>query len=611
MGFAGELTTIGLGEVFQNVAFNRLTGVLKVMERDRHAEVYCEEGRIRAFSHGDDKPFDYALIAERADAAPVDSIRTAQRRRRRRTLRAMLAKQDDFNEQAFDHGVRQAVEEEVILLFGWKTASFQFEDGRAPATQFDKDQLECNITIDPQAVSMEAARRLDEWEGIARQIASEREIFVATQEPTEDLPEEAAHVLTLLDGTQDLRTVLDQLPDPRFHVLKTVAELVENGWATRASADHLRELAQKAQASGEVHRAATYLESALEREGGDLEARGDLAKLYEKSGRKKEAAREQKRLAFAREELGDLDGALECYERAAVLVPFDTDTLDRILKIHDNRAERSEFIKAGRRLAEAYAAQSLHEEARDVYVRLVERDEENIALREALAATYVKLHEPKQAAEEMLVLARRAWSASEFRDALHYYRSVLAVDRDCDEARERIGEIESGKVKLRQIRRRRRILLALASVVFGLGGWQAVREWQAFEAQHRAGFAATSALAKSPADDSLLSSMERFALVSKDYPFTRASALSRETMRALMLDMMQRVQIAAIVKPGAARIMLAKLGHIEFPSDLRNEFESLRDKVYAEIAEREKKPAKVEKTEKPKAAPSRRTPKRG
>lgn len=589
MGFAGELTTIGLGEVFQNFAFNRLTGVLKVMERDRHAEVYVEDGKLRAFSHGDDKPFDYALIAERADAAPAEEIRTAARRRRRRTLRAMLAKSSDFDEQRYDLGIRQAVEEEVILLFGWKSASFTFEEGRADGTVFDKEQLEANVSIDPQAVAMEAARRLDEWEGIARQIASEREIFVATQEPTEDLPEEAARVLGLLDGTHDLRSILDQLPDPRFHVLKTVADLVENGWATRAGADHLRELAQKAQAAGEVHRAASYLEATLEREGGDLEARGDLAKLYEKSGRKKEAAREQKRLAFAREELGDLDGALECYERAAVLVPFDTDTLDRILKIHDNRAEKSEFTKAGRRLAEAYAAQSLHEEARDIYGRLVERDGDNVALREALAATYVKLHEPKKAAEELLVLARRAWTSSEYRDALQYYRSVLAVDRDCTEAQERIVEIESGKVKERVKRRRRRLMLAIATLVFGLGGWQAAREWQSAEALHRASLAATGTLAKSPADSSLLSAMERFALVSQDFEYTRASAQAEETLRVLLLDMMQRVHAAAKSRPGSAKLMLAKIAKVEFPDGMRDEWESLRDKAYTEIAEREKK----------------------
>jgi len=588
MGFAGELTTIGLGEVFQNVAFNRLTGVLRVTERDHSAEVYIKEGRIRAFSHGHDKPLDYALIAERADSAPPEAIRVANRRRRRRTLRAMLAKScDEFDAERYDAGVQAAIEEEVILLFNWKTASFTFEDGRADPSVFDKEQLECSIALDPQGISMEAARRMDEWEGISRQIASEREIFVAINEPTDDLPEEATRILLLLDGTRDLRTVMEELSEARFHVMKTVAELVKNGWATRAAAEQLRDLARKAQASGDVHRAASYLESALEQEGGDLEARYDLARLYEKSGRKKEAAREQKRLAFAREELGNLDEALECYERAAVLVPFDTDTLEHILKIHDDRAQHSDFVKAGRRLAEVYAAQSLHEEARDVYRRLVERDGDNISLREALAATLVKLHEPQQAAAEILVLARRAWSSRKYADALHYYRSVVAVDRDCEEANERIVEIESGRVRQRKARHRRRFLIALAALFVSGAGWQTAREWHAQEALHRSALFATTSLAQSPADSSVVSALERYALVAHDYPYTRSATQAEEVLRALLLDQMQRVQIAAIVKPASARDLVERIDSLAFPPSVRDEWNLMRDAALKAIAARE------------------------
>jgi len=589
MGFAGELTTIGLGEVFQNFAFNRLTGVLKVMERDHHALVYVEDGKIRAFSHGDLKPFDYAVIAERADAATPDDVRTANRRRRRRTLRAALAKCESFDADRYDSGVRQSIEEEVILLFNWKAASFNFEEGRGDHGTFDKEQLECNIELDPQAIAMEAARRMDEWEGISRQIASEREIFVAVQEATEDLPEQAAEILALLDGSRDLRTILDELPDPRFHVMKTVAELVENGWATRTSAENLRDLAHKAQASGEVHRAARYLEAALDLEGGDLAAREDLSRLYEKAGRKKEAAREHKRLAFAKEQLGDLDGALECYERSAVLVPFDTDTLDKILEIHEKRSAPAEFVKAGRQLAEAYAAQSLHDEARDIYQRLVERDRDNVSLREALAATHVKLHEPGKAAAELQVLARRAWSAQSYRDALHYYRSVLAVDRDNEEARERISEIESGRVRERKARRRRRILLAFMSVLAGLALWQGAREWTGQEALHHAGVAAMSALAQTPADGSLLSAIERHAYVAEDYPYTRTALQAEQTLRALLLDQVQRINIAAIVKPAYARQLIARLDAVGFPVEIEREWIAMRSQALKQIQAQEKK----------------------
>jgi tetratricopeptide (TPR) repeat protein len=576
MGFAGELTTIGLGEVFQNVAFNRLTGVLTVTDRDREAEVCMQDGRVCAFRHGDGRKLDYPVIAERIGAADPETIRTAARRRRRRTLRAVLAKGTDFSEQQYDLGVKQAVEEEVILIFGWKTASFRFDEGRADADRFDKDQLECKIAIDPQAISMEAARRLDEWDGISRQISSEREIFVATQEASEELPVDAARVLGLLDGTNDVRAVLEQSDAPKFQIMKTVAELIENGWATQADGEHLRNLARSAQAAGETDRAVRYLESSLDREAGDLEARTDLARLYEKLGQKKDAAREHKRLAYAYEEQNELKTALECYERASVLVPYDTDTLQHIAGIHESRGEKVEFTRSGRRLAEAFAAQSLNEEARDVYKRLVESDGENIALREALAGLHIKLHEPKEAAAELLVLARRAWSTADFQSALRCYRSVLAVDRECQEARTRIAEIESGRARQRRQRRFRRLFFFALTVIVSLLGWQSAREWQGSDALHRATVSATGSLASAASDESILAALEQFAVVANEHPYTRAAVHAKQTVRSLLVDTAERAKTAARVDPAAADELLTKIDRLPMPDDLRDEWAELR-----------------------------------
>ena len=62
MGFAGELATIGLAEVFQNLAFNKLTGTLLLEESSRAAHVHFEAGVIRMVSRGADNPYDYAAI---------------------------------------------------------------------------------------------------------------------------------------------------------------------------------------------------------------------------------------------------------------------------------------------------------------------------------------------------------------------------------------------------------------------------------------------------------------------------------------------------------------------------------------------------------------------
>jgi tetratricopeptide (TPR) repeat protein len=586
MGFAGELSTIGLAEVFQNVAFNRLTGTLTVKERDRKAHVHIEEGKIRLCSLGAERPFDYVAIAARAEAAPREVLEAAGRRRRRRPLKAALREFDGFDEAAFDHAVSAHVAEEVIHLFSWKYASFVFEEGRPDESVFDKEQMNCSISLDPLALAMEAARRLDEWEAISRHVVSEREIFLPSQNgaSAEGFDEISQAVLAQFDGTRDLGAVVAALPYGKFPVFKAVAALLEGGWATRATAGHLRDLATRSQAGGEIHRAIAYLEAALEREAGDLDARRDLVRLYERAGRKADAAREHKRVAFALQELGDLDAAIEGYERAAELVPYDTDTLEKIVQIHESRADRADFMKAGRRLAEALSAQGLHEDALGVYRRLLEEDESNISLRESLATVYIKLHEPKKAAGELLGLAKRAFTRGEFDNALHYYRNVIAVDRGCDEAAQRIEQIESGRAGQRRRARRRRVLSGVFALLLGGALWQGAREWQAQEALYRASRAALSAFAQDPDEQALVESMNRYCRVARDFPWTTGEAAAEEAIFALLLDQLHRLRLAAesAGDPSLrerAREWIVEIERMPLPADSRALWRGSRDRL--------------------------------
>jgi len=586
MGFAGELTTIGLPEVFSNIAFNRLTGVMTVSERGREAAIYFDSGLIRAFRPGAGRSFDYVAIAERAQAASVELLQEASRRRRRRTLKELLKDRDGFDEVRFDSAVEAAVREELLLLFGWRAASFVFEEIRPSNGEFDKEQLGCDVTIDPQAVAVEAARRVDEWETIAHRIDSERDIFL----PVAGLPEDAApalqRLLERLDGTRDLRRIIEEMPHGRFHVLKMVAELAEAGVVARATPDQLVALAEDAKGAGEIHRAVAHLEAALAMGGPGADIRSELVRLYQRSGRSNDAAKEFKRLGRIHEEKGDLDTALESYERAAELVPYDVDVLQRVAEIHDARGEREAFMRAGLRLAEALSSQRLHEECLEVYRRLLELDRESVLLREAIASTYTKMHEPKMAARELLFLAKDAWKRSDFERAVHYYRNVLAVDHDCTEAKERIEEIEERRQSRHRRSVRRRILAAVAALLGGLAIWQGVREWHAQAALNDAAARALSGLPHRPLADTLIEGVAEYAAIVRRYPSTRGAAHAEEAARALLVDTVGWIRRTAASDPEEASRLLARLGRIRLPDSVHGFWHDARDELLEEIAER-------------------------
>ena len=100
MGLAGELTTIGLAEVFQNLAFNHLTGTLTLTAGERRAHIRFEEGRVAA-ARVAGAELDFVEIARQANAAPEEVLAKAGGGRRR-TLKAFLRGAGGFDEEAYD-----------------------------------------------------------------------------------------------------------------------------------------------------------------------------------------------------------------------------------------------------------------------------------------------------------------------------------------------------------------------------------------------------------------------------------------------------------------------------------------------------------------------------
>ena len=524
----------------------------------------------------------YAEIALRANAAPVQAVRDAGRRRRRRTLKEILKDTPGFDEARYDAAIAAAIQEELIILFNWRRASFVFDEVRPAEGEFDREQMGCAIALDPQAVVAEAARRADEWDAIAHRIGSDRDVFIAVGAPPEEESSPAVQrLLERLDGTRDLKALIEDMPHGRFHVLKMVTDLLERGLVQKATAEQLRELAARAEAAGDANRAAAHCEAVLELDGADSETRRSLIRLYVQAGRRSDASKEHKRLARAHEQAGDLNAALACFEAAAELAPYDLETLERIADIHDGRGDREPYMRAGLRLAEALTSQRLHEEARDVYRRLLEHDSESVQLREALAATYAKLHEPRKAGRELLGLASRAMDRGDTERALHYYRSVLAVDRDCDEASQRIEELESRRVRHRRRRIRRRILAVFCTLALVAGAWWGVREWHAQGALHAASRVALAGLTERPSEEALATAVEAYANVARDYPGTAAADDASETVRFLLTDALWRLRRYGPEETEAADRFLTRLNRTQLPDDLKDFWKEARERLLA------------------------------
>ena len=594
MGFAGELTTIGLDEVFSNVGLNRLTGVLTVTQRERQACVLFEDGLLRAVDPGPGHALDYVQIIDNADLADPAWLKQAEGRRGRRTLKSLLRARKGFDESGYDAAIQAAVREEVVLLLGLREASFVFEEGRRYDVSFDAEQLGCDIVIDPLEVVEEARRRIEEWGRISEWIDSEFDIFVAVRGAPDDSPKDVERVLDLLDGMHAVREVVRELPYGSFHVMRTITDLAEAGIVLKASDEHLVHLAREAGEEGDVHRAIHHLEVVLDRSPEDLPVRRLLVEQQQRAGRKQEAAFSWNRIAQLQEERGDLDGALESYVKAAQLMPHDTDTVTRMFELHLTRGDRRKVLEAGTELARRLMREHSYPEAISVLRRMLEVDDTNRTFREAIATAHLKSHEHDAARDVFLELARETWTAGAFEESLRFYRNVLAIDHGHPEAQRHVREIESGQARRRRRSRMRRSFSALGALLLTLATWQIGREWLAHEALDSAARASLTALAGKPSDLAISASVGRYVSVMADHPWTAGGQKAEETAWTLLLVGLERARARIEGDPMEAARDLDRLGRIPYPEGMRELWElaraELTEEIQAALAQRGERP---------------------
>jgi hypothetical protein len=222
----GPLKELGLHDVFQLLDLSRKTGVLRVSSplRRNQGTVYFDRGAVVAAEiRSNPHPLgDLLLRAGKVTEGDLGLARQVQERGDSRRLGDILVEQGAITRRELEQQVRLQVEEVVFEVMGWREGHCSFVEG--PLAGLRADAL---VRIPTEALLMEAARRIDEWSRIERQIAHLG--VVPSLSPDDDRPEAALdllpdewEVLAQIDGTRDLRTIAGVLGRSEFEVAKVV-----------------------------------------------------------------------------------------------------------------------------------------------------------------------------------------------------------------------------------------------------------------------------------------------------------------------------------------------------------------------------------------------------
>jgi tetratricopeptide (TPR) repeat protein len=353
MAIKGSLKEASLPDVLQLLTMGGKTGCLSVTDRQSFGYIYFEEGRIiyasllnRRDRIGDILVREGVITREQLDAAIEEQSATRDGRR----LGEILKDSGYIEPEKLQKWVRYQIEEAVYHLFTWSQGTFYFEPGQRP----DREQI--LVSIDPESLLLEGARRVDEWSQIEKKVPSLEVVYSLHPErsaaiSTLNLTDEQQTILPLLDGKHSGWDIIEETALGDFEVGKALFGLVTAGLVRRVGKRERKSPRTEARARVDEHR---NLGVAFYRTGMYEEAVRELKQVLELEPQALDAEFFLGLVALRR---GDLEAAekklTELMERGAVQPALYND-LALVLAGQGKLAEASALLDAGLQKTETH-----------------------------------------------------------------------------------------------------------------------------------------------------------------------------------------------------------------------------------------------------------------
>lgn len=233
MAIRGSLREASLPDVLQLLAMGRKTGCLSVTHRQAFGNIFFDRGRIcyasivnRRDRLGDLLVKNGLITARELEIAVAKQAKDPDRR-----IGEILVEKRILAREELHQYIKHQIEEAVYYLFTWTQGTFSFEADVHP------DAQDILVSINPESLLLEGARRVDEWSLIEKRIPSFDLIFSLDRAHLTSsgvgLSETQEALVSLIDGERDIATLVDESGMGEFEVAKALFELATAGFLHR------------------------------------------------------------------------------------------------------------------------------------------------------------------------------------------------------------------------------------------------------------------------------------------------------------------------------------------------------------------------------------------
>ncbi len=458
MSFYGDLASIGLGDLLQNLEQGQRSGVLTISAGGEETLICLRDGKL-AMLASSSRPFlvDALVRHSMITQKQLDSAKS-RRKGSRRSLGETLQTTGAISAEKLLSSAKAILTEDICSLLVRAEGSFRFREGEPPARIFDPEERRLEIRLAMNPVLLEAARRKDHWELVRKSIPTDTMHFVAVDKERLpdgiDHPEIAKQLLNRLDGTRSVAEIVATFGVHSFLAHCVLAALVRERAVRSVDTDDLVRAAEDLKGS-DPKRALTIVRRARENEPRHLELLSLEAEICEELGDRSGAAAATKVLAHIHLERGEKEFGRSLLERAVVLDPDDTALWEKSLGLAIEEGRIEDAIREGMSLVQLYRAPGLHSRAAEVIEKLLELDKESLELQLEWAHSRTAAGDSKAAVAELLKWGRGLVAKERYADAGRLFEGALDIEPGNEVAKKCRDAIATQRFKLKKDRSRR------------------------------------------------------------------------------------------------------------------------------------------------------------
>lgn len=468
MVLRGDLRSLNLANVLQDLAQNGQSGALTLKQGDRRRHLWFEKGHLRLVGLGGGHGPSIANGLLAAGKLPAARMAAPDKRGGEHQLVRDLLKRGAVTEADVKAALAEQTTELVCDAFLWTDAEFEFVEGEADDEIFDVRQLDWDIRLPADPIIMEALRRSDEWGEIRKLVTTSEEIFRPVgPPPAGSVDAVTERVFAHFDGERRLRDILAATHLGQFAVFKATSTLLRGGAIQPLPIPEAQEKASAHAQAGRWDAAQRLIRYALEHEPHASALRTLAAQALEGLHRPDEAAAEYRQLLSELIEQKKETEAVAICRKIISLAPRDTFTQERLFQLLLDLGRAEEALVHGEALAASLKRAGLPDRARAVYERLVQRFAEKEDIIEELAEIARQMGDKDEAIALYRKLHARAVARNDEELIIQRSRTLLRLDPNLEDiARTRL-EVETGIYRKKRARSRRLKWLGAGALIGG------------------------------------------------------------------------------------------------------------------------------------------------